>query len=143
MVSRWYCALALQPAWWCDARETLHAELASFPGHPRLRFLIACSFACLQLQAIKNRSRGRPENEATPNGARGPAALRWDARARVERPIRLSPAISRETPKRYGAYAYGTRTSVPYASICVRVATKPLNRLFFVFIWFLLVKITD
>lgn len=35
------------------------------------------------------------------------------------------------------------RTRLPYASIRVRDPTKPRNRLFFVFIWFLLVKITD
>ena len=35
--------------------------LASFPGLPRLQFLIACG---MQLQAIKNWSRGRPGNEA-------------------------------------------------------------------------------
>ena len=34
-------------------------------------------------------------------------------------------------------------TRLPYASIRVRDPTKPRNRLFFVFIWFLLVKITD
>ena len=34
--------------------------LASFPGLPRLQFLIACSI----MQAIKNWSRGRPGNEA-------------------------------------------------------------------------------
>ena len=41
-------------------RSSVQVRIASFPGLPRLRFLI--SF-CI-LQAIKNRSRGRPGNEA-------------------------------------------------------------------------------
>ena len=49
--------------------------VASFPGLPRLRFLIACSMQKLSrkllwlsfciMQVIKNRSRGRPGNEAS------------------------------------------------------------------------------
>ena len=39
--------------------------VASFPGLPRLQFLIACSIRFCILQAIKNWSWGRPGNEAT------------------------------------------------------------------------------
>ena len=43
-------------------REKRREYLASFPGLPTVRFLIACSF-CI-LQAIKNWTVGRPGNEA-------------------------------------------------------------------------------
>ena len=39
--------------------------VASFSGLPRLRFLIACSCKHAKEQAIKNRSRGWPGNEAS------------------------------------------------------------------------------
>ena len=43
--------------------EKSSETVVSFPGLPRLQFLIACSF-CI-LQAIKNWNRGRPGNEAS------------------------------------------------------------------------------
>ena len=61
-------------SWWGEkgvweiSSHTVHnvtsggLKVASFPGLPRVQFLIACSMQ--KLQAIKNWSRGRPGNEA-------------------------------------------------------------------------------